>query len=155
MDYAIVPVAQRQLAGRAVPKGVVSIGVGARLIGDHLVFAVAIYEQIVFDQGVGVGKTSAAQSDLERLSAVTADAAEILEQVVMDPCPLRHSSAARSANREHLTHGAFILEGVVIDISVIRRDQQIYPIARELENVAGDPAMIGSGLRLHCSNGVG
>ena len=155
MDYAIVPVTQRQLAGRAVPKGVVAIGVGARLVGDHLVLAVRPDEQVVLHQGVGVGQTSPAQSDLERLSAVTADAGEVLEQVVMDPCPLRHSSAARSANREHLTRGAFILEGVVIDLAVIARDQQIYPIARELENVAGDPAMIGSCLRLHCSNGVG
>src|SRR5215813_8491702 len=151
----MVPVAQRQLAGRAVPKGVVAIGVGARLVGDHLVFAIAVYEQVVFDQGMGVGKTSPAQSDLERLSAVTADAAEILEQVVMDPCPLRHPGAARSSNREHLTHSAYILEGVVINLAVIARDQQIYPVARELENVAGDPAMIGSGLGLHRSNGVG
>src|SRR5215468_965782 len=73
----------------------------------------------------------------------------------MDPGPLRHPAAARSANREHLTYGAFILEGVVINLAVITRDQQIYPITRELENVTSDPAMAGSSLRLHCSNGVG
>src|SRR5215475_13381244 len=151
----MVPVAQRQLAGRAVPKGVVAIGVGARLVGDHLVFAVAIYEQVVFDQGVCVGKTSPAQSDLERLSAVTADAAEILEQVVMDPCPLRHPGAARSANREHLTYSAFILEGVVINLAVIARDQQIYPIACELENVTGCPTGAVFVLRPNRSTGVG
>ena len=88
-------------------------------------------------------------------STVTADAAEVLEQIVMDPGSLRHPAAARSANREHLTSGAFILEGVVINLAVIARDQQIYPITRELENVAGDPAVTGAGLYLRCSYGVG
>ena len=155
MDYAMVPVAQRQLAGRAVADRVIAIGVGARLVGDQLVLAIAHDEEVVFDQGVRVGKTSPAQSDLERLPAITADAGEVLEQIVMDPGALRHPAAARSVNGEHLARGAFILEGIVINLAVIARGQQISSSARKLEDVTGEPAATGACLHLHSSNGVG
>jgi hypothetical protein len=58
-------------------------------------------------------------------------------------------------DRKHLTHGAFILEGIVINLAIITRNQQIPPVTRELENVAGEPDVAGTGARLHCSNRMG
>src|SRR5262245_18434277 len=103
---------------------------------------------------MGVGKASSAQADLQCLAAVAADAREVLEQVVMHPGSLRHSTGARAVNREHLSRCALVLKCIVVDLAIVARYQQVPAITGELKYISRQPAVAGAGLHLHRSDRV-
>ena len=144
---------QCELADR-VTDSVVAKHIRTRLVRYEFILSIAPHEEISLNQTVSIREALPAESDLKRLRAISSRAGEILEEIVMQPGPLRHSARAWSANGDHLTQRSLILKGVVIDLAVVSINFQISALAGELENIPSDSTVSGAGTHLNGSNSV-
>src|SRR5665647_3689662 len=102
----------------ALSECVVTVDIVARFVANILVFSPGLTEEVVFDEGMGRGEASSAQSYLYG-SAIVGGLLEIVEIVVVYPGSLGHFTASGTLHRDHLSFCEFVLEGVVIYLVII------------------------------------
>ena len=62
----------------------------------------------------------------------------------MNPRALRHEVRAGAVNNNHLAHGEFVLEGVVVDFGVVAADHQVMAAAGKLKCATRIAAVAGA-----------